>query len=48
MLVGSYGYGWSSATSGIGGVGFHLSAQGLNSCYSGYRGHGFLLRCLSE
>ncbi|WP_297830087.1 hypothetical protein [uncultured Rikenella sp.] len=46
--VGSNGYSWSSATSGIGGLDLNFHSQHLNTGFSDGRAHGIQLRCLSE
>ncbi|WP_299457242.1 hypothetical protein [uncultured Rikenella sp.] len=46
--VGSHGFSWSSATSGIYGMDLYSRSQYLNTSFSDHRAHGFQLRCLSE
>ena len=46
--VGYGGFSWSSATSGIHGLGLYFHSQHLGTSHSDYRAHGFQLRCLSE
>ena len=46
--VGNRGFSWSSATSGIHGLGLYFHSQHLGTSHSDYRAHGFQLRCLSE
>ena len=48
MSNGHYGFGWSSTTSGSGGLDLHFNSQGLIPDHADYRGRGFQLRCLSE
>ncbi|WP_294600567.1 hypothetical protein [uncultured Rikenella sp.] len=48
MHVGDYGFGWSSATSGILGLDLYFGSQSLYTSYSDYHAYGFQLRCLSE
>ncbi|WP_300400635.1 hypothetical protein [uncultured Rikenella sp.] len=46
--IGNNGYSWSSGGSGINGLFLHFAAQYLDPCDTSPRGHGLLLRCLSE
>ncbi|WP_300681735.1 hypothetical protein [uncultured Rikenella sp.] len=46
--VGSYGYSWSSAVSGIYGRFLWFHTQDLGPSDTDYRAHGRQLRCLSE
>ncbi|WP_300728633.1 hypothetical protein [uncultured Rikenella sp.] len=48
ILVGSSGYGWTSATNGTDGVFLDFSTQYLRLSYGNNRAPGFQLRCLSE
>ncbi|WP_294601048.1 hypothetical protein [uncultured Rikenella sp.] len=48
MNVGNGGFSYSSAVSGIYGLGLKFYSQYLNASSSDTRGFGFQLRCLSE
>ena len=48
MNVGYYGFSWSSATSGTGGLDLNFNSQHLYASNADSRAYGFQLRCLSE